>query len=710
MMHSLLERQIKRFVCDTGDIESLRPLLNAVHEAYLSFDADRAMTERSIEISSRELGERNRELAQSNGQIQTAHAALQKLHEDLKRLAEQLETRVAERTVELQSANERLIADIAERKKMEEALRESEERYALAVRGASVGLWDWNLNTGQIYYSARWKEMLGCREDQIASSPGEWISRVHPDEVESVRMCIAAHRDALTTHFEIEHRMMHADGRYRWMLARGIATRDESGRATRMAGSQTDVTSRKEAEEQLVRDALHDGLTQLPNRVLFTDRLDRSLARISREPDHQFAVLFIDLDRFKGINDSLGHVFGDQLLIEFARRLTDCLRPTDTVARLGGDEFAVLLEEPREPDNAIAVADRILAKLKTPFMLGTHEVYVGASIGIAHSSGNYTRPQDMLRDSDTAMYRAKSLGKSRYQMFDPAMHAGAVELLQVENDLRRAIDRNEFELVYQPIFSIDNQHLGAFEALIRWRHPERGLISPADFIPVAEDTGLIIPIGRWVLLEACRQAAQWHATFPDNLISMNVNLSGKQFAQSDLVEVVMNALLQTKLPAEYLTLEITESVVMVNPEVAIAMLRRLKELGVKLDIDDFGTGYSSLSYLQQFPVDTMKIDRSFISRMTESTENMEIVRTIVELAHNLNMNVTAEGIEKPDQLALLAGLNCERGQGYFFSRPVSPVAAAEILGKSNLQNKRAEPAKPKNGDNESFAGVSKGAA
>jgi diguanylate cyclase (GGDEF)-like protein/PAS domain S-box-containing protein len=577
---------------------------------------------------------------------------------------------------------EGFVADITTRKQAEERMRESEERYALAMRGANDGIWDWNLREGLIYFSTRWKEMLGATEEQVGNLPEEWFNRVHPDDLLAVKSAIAAHRDGTTPHFEIEHRMRHTDGRYRWMLSRGLATRDGAGVATRMAGSQTDITSRKEAEEQLLRDALHDGLTGLPNRVLFLERLERSIARTTRDPGHTFAALFLDMDRFKVINDSLGHAFGDQLLVEFGKRVSACVRPSDTVARLGGDEFTVLLEDPSEPYDAVGVADRILEAVRKPFVLGVHEVFVTTSIGITTSDTGYSRPQDVLRDADTALYRAKALGKAQAQTFDVSMHARAVKLLQIENDLRRAIDRNEFVLYYQPILRIGSGEVYAFEALLRWRHPERGLVPPVDFIPIAEETGLIMPIGKWVLNEACRQAAEWLAQYPGTPINMNVNLSGKQFSQNDLIEQVTSALRQTGLPPQHLTLEITESVVMEHPETAILMLERLKELGIKLNIDDFGTGYSSLAYLQRFPVDTMKIDRSFVNRMTEGAESAEIVRTIVTLAHNLNMHVTAEGIETAEQLAQLKNLDCENAQGYYLSRPIEATAAGEFLKKS----------------------------
>ena len=586
----------------------------------------------------------------------------------------------------LEAAYRQAEARSLELQKANEALQASEERYALAIRGANDGLWDWDLKTGRVHYSARWKEMLGCEDAQIGDSLQHWISRVHPDDLESIHTAIAAHREQVTPHFEVEHRLLHTDGRYRWMLARGTAVWDGAGQATRMAGSLTDVTARREAEEQLLEDALHDALTGMPNRVLFCDRLERSLSRMTRDPDHAFTVLFLDVDRFKGINDSLGHGVGDQLLIAFARRISSSLRPSDTFARLGGDEFTILLEDPREPDDAVSVATRILNVLKEPFNLDSHEVFISTSIGIAHSGTRYSRPQEVPRDADIAMYRAKAKGKNCYEVFDVGMHTRAVKLLQMENDLRRAIDRKEFELFYQPIIRMNSGKVRAFEALIRWRHPVQGLIPPNDFIPMAEETGLIIPIGWWVLEQACLQAVQWHAIRPDQLIDMNVNLSGKQFSQPDLVDHVVRILNETGLPAQHLILEMTESVVMENPEATAATLRHLKDLGVQLNIDDFGTGYSSLAHLQRFPVDTMKIDRSFVAQMIERPENAEIIRTIVHLAHSLNMKVTAEGIESPEQLAQLELLNCENAQGFLFSRPLDSKSATELLRQWSPEN------------------------
>jgi diguanylate cyclase (GGDEF)-like protein len=448
-----------------------------------------------------------------------------------------------------------------------------------------------------------------------------------------------------------------------------------------MAGSMTDVTKRKDAEAQLLQEALRDSLTGLPNRALFMDRLERAIVRGRRDGEKRCAVLFLDMDRFKVVNDSLGHQAGDQLLVDFANRLSGCLRPGDTVARLGGDEFTVLLEDVHSEAETMLVADRMLASLKSEFQVSAREVFVTASIGIALSvAGETSRPQDLLRDADTAMYRAKAAGRNRHQLFDAAMHQRVVKLLDTEHDLRRAIERSEFELHYQPIVRIDTGKITAFESLIRWRRPDVGLVLPGEFISVAEETGLITSIGKWVLYEACRQMAAWHTELPNQReVKIAVNLSAKQFAQPDLCEQIQDALRRSGLPADLLILEITESVVMDNAEQAAAVLRRLKSLGARVNIDDFGTGYSSLAYLQKFPVDTMKIDRSFISRLDSGDENQEIVRTIVTLAHNLNMTVTAEGVETESQMRHLATMACENSQGFLLSKPLTAADARQLL-------------------------------
>jgi len=570
--------------------------------------------------------------------------------------------------------------DITQRKKVEQALRESEERYALAARGSNDGLWDWDFRTGKVYYSPRWKVMLGLQEHDIGGVPDAWFSRVHPEDLDRVKAEIAAHRDGGGAHLETEHRMRLADGAYRWMLVRGIVLRDETGSAYRMAGSQTDISERKLYERQLQHDALHDALTGLPNRTLFMDRLEHALARARRRPDEIFAVLFLDLDRFKVVNDSLGHLLGDRLLVEFARRMERCVRPGDTVSRLGGDEFTILLEDLRDQEEASQVADRIHTELDQPFNIAGQDVYTSASIGIAHGDSEYARAELLLRDADTAMYRAKSGGKARHEVFQKAMHADVLTLLHLETDLRRAVERAEFTLDYQPIIDLDSSRLIGFEALIRWHHPQRGRISPSEFISTAEETGLIVPIGWWVLGESCRQMRAWHDRFPEHqALSISVNLSARLFRLDVLHERVVEIVNTTGLPAACLKLEITESALMDYAEASVLTLRRLKHSGIQVQIDDFGTGYSSLNYLQRFEIDALKIDRSFVSQLGVSGENSEIARTIITLARNLGMKVVAEGIETELQLSQLRALGCDWGQGFLLSHPLKPFEVEELL-------------------------------
>jgi diguanylate cyclase (GGDEF)-like protein len=443
---------------------------------------------------------------------------------------------------------------------------------------------------------------------------------------------------------------------------------------------ENEVAERKLVEAQLLHNAFHDGLTGLANRALFMDHLKLALGRAGRLEDYQFAVLFLDLDRFKVINDSLGHMAGDHLLVEIARRLETAMRPGDTVSRLGGDEFTILLDDLKDAGEAEAVAERLQRELAVTFRLGGHEVFTTASIGIALSATGYQRPGDILRDADTAMYHAKQLGKARHVVFDQAMHASAMDQLGLERDLRWAVERQELFLQYQPIVSLDTGSLRGFEALVRWQHPERGIIPPAKFIPIAEETGLIIQIGKWVLEEACRQMSEWQKLSPpDEPLPISVNLSGRQFLQPDLLAQIEDVLLKTGLEARSLKLEITETVVMENIETATRTLERLQALGVELSIDDFGTGYSSLSYLQRFPVSTLKIDRSFVSRITESDASAEIVRTIMNLAQHLGMDVVAEGVETEQQSMQLRALACEFGQGYYFSKPMDRDAAESLF-------------------------------
>ncbi len=581
---------------------------------------------------------------------------------------DELEKRVHERTAELTGA---IIA-----------LRESEERYALAVLGANDGLWDWNLKSGEVYYAARWKSMLGYHEQEIGNKSMEWFSRVHPEDIERVKAEIAAHLDGKTPQFESECRMLHRDGTFRWMLTRGVAVRDEIGPA-RIAGSQSDITERKLAEERLLHDAFYDGLTGLPNRALFLDRLSTAVVRAKssalRGRVQSFAVLFLDLDRFKVVNDSLGHLSGDQLLIDIAKRLQNSLRPGDTIARLGGDEFTILVEDIPDIRGAVKVAERVQEELRLPFNLDGRDVFTTASIGIAMSTAESESAQELLRDADTAMYRAKEKGKARYEVFDKSMHGKAFALLQLETDLRRAIERNEFRIVYQPVVSLSNGRITGFEALIRWQHPERGILGPEEIIPLAEETGLIIPIGYSVLGEACRQMREWHKSFSSKFF-LSVNISGRQFSQADLIIQIRKILQDTDFPPELLKLELTESVIMGNLELATSLLQKLEDLHIRLLIDDFGTGYSSLGYLNRFPIHALKIDKSFIGSKVED-ENWGIVRAVIALSQNMGMETIAEGVETEEQRVYLLSLGCESGQGFLFSRPVDPDTVAVLLAE-----------------------------
>ena len=582
----------------------------------------------------------------------------------------------------------RIRCHIASRK-VSAQLRESEMRYSLSAQGANDGLWDWDLQTDRVYYSERWKSILGLECDAVGNAPHEWFDRVHPEDLPHLQSELAAHRDGRSTQLECEYRIRHHDDSYRWVLTRGAAVRSADGCVTRMAGSQTDITRGKAA----------DPLTGLPNRVLFMDHLNAAVAAGRDRTDACFAVLFLDLDRFKVVNDSLGHLAGDELLVIVARRLESCMRSSDvvsrmsdrcTISRFGGDEFVILLKGLSDPSNACVVADRILATMAEPLLLRGHEISISASIGIAAVVGSAGAADDLLRDADTAMYDAKSNGKSRWCLFTQSMRKLAVERLALEIDLRSGLERGEFFVHYQPIVELQTGSIQGFEALLRWQHPTRGLVSPLEFVPIAEEIGFIAELGAWVLREACRQVQVWKRDYPEHSsLFISVNVSAKQFTESPLIEVVQRCLAETGLEARCLKLEITESAIMSDPKSAAKTLAQLRALGVHISLDDFGTGHSSLSYLQSFKIDTLKIDRSFIARMGSSEESKEIVRTIIRLAHNLGMEVTAEGIEETSQHSQLHEIACELGQGYLYSRPVSVANVEQLLRESVVSESSA---------------------
>ncbi len=576
------------------------------------------------------------------------------------------------------------IRDITDRQLAEEAVRKSEERYMLSAQGANDGLWDWDMKSNVIYLSPRWKTMLGYEDGEISDSPEEWLGRIHKKERMQVEAEISAHIGGHTSHFNNEHRIKHKDGTYRWVLSRGLAIRDAQINAYRMAGSMTDITERKMAEEQLMFDALHDSLTGLPNRALFMDRLGHAVSREKRNKDYLFAVCFLDMDRFKVLNDSLGHTVGDKLLIAIGERLEESLRPDDTVARLGGDEFAILLEDLKDNNEALHIIQRIQDKLDQPFGLSGQEVFTSATIGITFSATGYDDPEHLVRDADIAMYHAKSKGSACYQVFDNNMYDSVVAQQQLETDLRQAVNQKEFTLYYQPIVSVKTGRIHGLEALIRWNHPVKGLIPPFKFIPTVEETGLIVELGDWILEEACKQLSIWQKQFPaEEPLSISVNISSKQLT-SAFIRHLKEVLERMDVAPNSLVIEITESMIMDNPEIVAPLLLQIKEMDVQLHMDDFGTGYSSLSYLHRFPLDVLKIDRSFVSRIGAQDENLEIIKAITTLAHSLEMEVVAEGVETEEQLKQLKELKCEYMQGYYFSKPIDKDQMEMLLEKSQF--------------------------
>lgn len=548
--------------------------------------------------------------------------------------------------------------------------RAAEERYALAVEGASDGLWDWDLRTGRIYFSPRWTSMLG--RDAVEPTLAAWTGLVHPDDRPAFRQALEEHLESGESPFECEYRMSHSDGTWRWVLSRGVAIREGDGKAVRMAGSQTDITRRKNAEEALLRHAYYDPLTGLANRALFENRLARAL-RQARRRHAPFAVLFLDLDRFKMVNDSLGHAAGDRLLADFARRLERLLRPGDTAARFGGDEFAILLENVEEIQ-ATRVARRILEGFEQPFKVGRQDIVAGASIGITFGQGAQATTQTVLREADTAMYRAKELGRGRFEIFDETLYQRSYERLMMERDLRQALRNGELRLYYQPLVSLSTGRVTGCEALLRWQHPKRGLILPAEFIPAAEDSGLIVAVGEWVLRTALAQQKAWREAGLRPL-ELSINLSARQFAQKDLSRNILGALREFSADDPWrIKLELTETVLAAPGEPATGLIQELGREGVRFAVDDFGTGYSSLAYLRRFPFRTLKIDKSFVQGVATNEDDAAIAAAIISMARRLKLDVTAEGVETEPQRDFLRRERCDDAQGFLYS-PAVPAEA-----------------------------------
>lgn len=572
--------------------------------------------------------------------------------------------------------NQILEAEITERSRVEEALRQSEACYRAIVEDQTELICRFLPDGTLTFVNGAYCRYFGQSSDDLLGT--NFLAYLP----EADRAVVIRHLTALSREQPVgtyEHRVLMATGEVRWQQWTDRAIFDSEGHFVEFQSVGRDITERKQVEEQLLHNALHDALTGLPNRVLFMERLGHVIDVWQRQQDYTFAVLFLDLDRFKLVNDSLGHLSGDRLLIEIARRLETCLRLGDTVARLGGDEFAILLERIESLREVNQIAERIQQDLALPIHLDGQEVFTTVSIGIALSSDGFDQPETLLRNADLALYQAKALGKGRHSIFNTEMHEQSMALLRLETELRQAIQRQEFQLYYQPIVCLKTGGLQGFEALIRWQHPTRDLVAAPAFVPLAEETGLIVPIGQWVLEAACRQLCLWNTQFPAYCLSITVNLSSKQFAQPDLPDQIDQILQTTGLAASSLKLEITETVLMESTESTATTLLRLQTLGIELHIDDFGTGYSSLSYLHRLPVSALKIDRSFISRMTQDQENHEIVQTFVRLAHSLGMQVVAEGIEHQEQLTRLQDLGCDYGQGYLFSQPLEARLSEALL-------------------------------
>jgi diguanylate cyclase (GGDEF)-like protein/PAS domain S-box-containing protein len=584
------------------------------------------------------------------------------------------------------------VRDVSGRMEADQALRESEQRYRI-VADYNYDLEMWHGPDGSLLYISPSCERITGHPPAAFYGHPEFLEEITAPGYKAVWDEL---REALVRgerQFAADFQILHADGLDRWISLHCQKVFGLGGADLGLRSSSRDITDRKRLELEFQHLAFHDPLTGLPNRKLCLDRIAQALERSKRRDNYHYAVIFLDLDRFKVVNDSLGHYVGDQLLVAVSRKIKAQVRTLDTVARYGGDEFVVLLEEIASAADAIAIAKRIKNEIKEPLALCGYTIHISTSMGVVLSPAIYDRPEDLLRNASIAMHRAKDQGRDKLKVFSTGLLEEAINIMRMETDLRRALERDEFVIHFQPIIALTDKRLTGFEALLRWNHPQMGLVQPADFIHIAEETGLIIPIGLWVIEESCRTMADWRSRHADATdLTVNVNLSAKQLSQTDLVERVDAILRATGLPAEALKLEITESVMMDNPELAVNRLKRLKALGVKLSMDDFGTGYSSLGYLQKFPVDTLKVDRSFIMRLDVESESRQIIKAVIALAHSMGMDVVAEGIEEPHQDDLLVELKCECGQGFLYSRPVETTTIEAILDGRLVLN--AEPDKP----------------
>lgn len=608
--------------------------IEAVDISYQQFDEDRILLERSLEITSEELLKKKKFL---KGELETIRST-------------------------------------------KEALRVSEERYALALRGANDGIWDYNLQTGELYVSERFRKIAHLTPEAKFNSTRDWLRSIHPHDVGKVRQVIEKHVTGVIPHIETEYRICQ-DEHEVWVRVRGLAIRDQNGKAYRVAGSITDITEQKDFEALLEYQALNDPLTGLPNRTLLQDKLRHLIKTTKRNSDHKFAILFIDIDRFKNINDSLGHQKGDQLLVSIANRLLNAVREQDTVARLGGDEFCILVDNLKSLSDIINFVKKVLRQLSTPFDLKGQEILTSASIGIAVSNSNYDRAEEMLRNADLAMYRAKTQGKNRYAIFDRKMYDEMLRVLEVEKLIRKSLQTNQFELYFQPIVSLKQNDIVACECLLRM--PKASKIAIQDLIHIAEESGQIVELGEWVFRQACK-FSQWLVAEEID-IRVFVNISAKQFQYGSIGDRLIDIIRETKANPNNLGVEITESILLGHEIEAIDNLKKLRAEGLHLSIDDFGTGYSSLSYLNRFPVHSLKIDRSFLTGIPRNRDNNKISEAIVRLSHSLALNVIAEGIETQEQYEFLLDNRCDFAQGYYIGPPVDRHDFLDIYRKYRHQ-------------------------
>ncbi len=588
-------------------------------------------------------------------------------------------------TIAVELASQLSIA--IEKAKLREMLRQSEERYSLAVRGTNDGIWDWDILKDTLYLSPRWKEMLGITDDNKIKSMNDWFALVHPKEVDIFLSEVTQNIMDSASECSYQYRIKHADGHYIWCQYKAIILRDDKGEAYRIVGSQSDITEQKKAEEQLFYDAFHDGLTGLANRALFLDHLEHAVNRANISNSKLVTVFFLDIDRFNIINDSFSHSAGDDLLIQIGKRISNFAKTSDTVARLGGDEFALLMEDLPDFKSVRKIAKNLLKEITHPFNVENSEIFITASMGIAICGENSDSPEDFLRNADIAMYRAKK-HRNRYEIFDDGMHARMVFRLKREREIRQAIDNGEFTLYYQPILELKNNMICGFEALIRWNHPDGKLVLPGEFLPVAEDAGLMPSIGRFILKKVCSHIRRWQELAKGaNIPYLNTNVSNNQFLESGFPEYLKKLLSSTKINPVNLKLEITESAIIENPEAVKDILTEVKAQNVKFQLDDFGTGYSSMSYLIDYPFDGLKIDKSFIAGIADTKRNLEVVKAILSLGNSLGLDVVSEGVETQEQLNILSLLGCKYTQGFFHYRPM-PFEDAEALMLKQLKSQK----------------------